>query len=187
MLRPSTDNPAMGKHRKLLERFEVENQTRFLTFSCYKRLKLFQNDRIKDFFAQRLQAAHEAQRFRLSAWVIMPEHVHLLVVPNLPEFPVPKMLSAIKRPFAEAVLKRWRELNAPILAKLTDKSGGLHFWQTGGGHDLNVYTHEKHLQKLRYVHENPVVRGLVSTGEDWAWSSARWYTGDRSGPVKVDT
>jgi putative transposase len=176
----------MPEHRKLLQRFEVENQTRFLTFSCYQRLRLFENDRVKDFFARRLQAAHESQQFRLFAWVVMPEHVHLLVVPKLPEFPVPKMLSAIKRPFAEAVLKRWRELKAPVLAKLTDEIGRFHFWQPGGGHDLNVYTHEKHVQKVRYIHENPVTRGLVCTAQDWAWSSARWYAGDRTGAVKVD-
>jgi putative transposase len=169
-----------------MRRVEVENQARFLTFSCYHRLPLFQNDKIKDLFALRLQQVHEEQRFRLTAWVIMPEHIHLLLVPNLPQYPVSALVHELKGPFGEAVLERWQELNAPVLERLRDKAGRLHFWLPGGGYDRNIFTAEEWREKFNYIHWNPVVRGLVKEPQDWPWSSARWYAGDRSGPVIVD-
>ncbi|MCH8315494.1 MAG: transposase [Planctomycetes bacterium] len=95
---------------KTRRRFEIANQPRFLTFSCYKRLPLFGNDAIKDAFATRLEVSRVRLSFRLCAWVVMPAHVHLIIVPNLAEVSTPQILSAIKRPFAELVLRRWKQL-----------------------------------------------------------------------------
>jgi len=58
------------------------------------------------------------------------------------------------------------------------------FWQPRY-HDFNVYSRKKHVQKLRYIHRNPVKRGLVSRPEDWKWSSYRFYANGEDGPVKV--
>ena len=99
-------------HRR---RFEIPGHARYLTFSCYRRLPLFQNDAIKDTFVDRLRDARARYGFRLLAWVVMPEHVHLLIVPRLPETPVPLLLRAMKQSFAQRVVRRWRELRAPIL------------------------------------------------------------------------
>jgi REP element-mobilizing transposase RayT len=46
------------------------------------------------------------------------------------------------------------------------------FWQTRF-YDYNVRTEKKRVEKLRYMHQNPVKRGLVSAPEDWRWSSYR--------------
>ena len=113
-------------HRSLYKtrrRFEIANQPRFLTFSCYKRLPLFGNDAIKDAFATRLEVSRGRLGFRLCAWVVMPEHVHLIIVPNLTEVSTPQILSAIKRPFAELVLRRWKQLRAPILKNVHVATG----------------------------------------------------------------
>lgn len=177
----------MLPHRKQLRHFEISNQPRFLTFSCSQRLPLFQSDRIKDAFVARVAAARQQQGFRLLGWVIMPEHVHLIVVPRLPEAPIPKVFSALKRRFAEQVIRRWRELDAPILARLGVADGSTQFWQSGGGYDRNLRDEAQVREKLDYMHMNPVKRGLVADPLDWRWSSARWHAGIREEDLELDS
>ncbi|MFN0131167.1 MAG: REP-associated tyrosine transposase [Phycisphaerales bacterium] len=173
-------------HCKQLLRVERPNDVRFLTFSCNHRLSLFSNAKVCDTFADHLDAARLKHNFHLYAWVIMPEHVHLLLWPCLPAHPVAAVLHDLKRAFAAEVIRRWRGLNAPILTRLETKRGHIRFWQTGGGYDRNIFTTEEFNEKLRYIHLNPVTRGLVVRPEDWKWSSARWYAGDRTSPVSLD-
>ena len=85
-------------------RREVPDNTRFLTFSCYRRLPLFRNDAIKQSFVDHLDRSRSGTRFRLFAWVIMPEHVHLLLRPQVPEYPMPRVFNRLKRPFALSVV-----------------------------------------------------------------------------------
>lgn len=172
--------------RKHLRRIEHTHHLRFLTFSTYQRLPLFNNDRIKDDFAAHLANARAVFSFNLYAWVVMPEHVHLLLWPCLPEFPVPCITAYLKRRFARHVVARWRSLRAPILARITAPDGSTRFWQRGGGYDRNVFSIEETREKIDYIHTNPVVGGLVVRPTDWAWSSARAYAGDTSGPVPID-
>ena len=65
--------------RKKMRRWERVWQWRFLTFSCYQRLQLLGNPAIRDQMAVSLSRARDRCGFRLRAWVIMPEHVHLML------------------------------------------------------------------------------------------------------------
>ena len=58
------------------------------------------------------------------------------------------------------------------------------FWQARF-YDFNVFTEKKRIEKLRYIHRNPVKRGLVDRVTDWEWSSARHYWLGEDGVVKV--
>ncbi|MCL4198120.1 MAG: transposase [Phycisphaerales bacterium] len=174
---------AKRRHRK---RYEHSGDGRYLTFSCYRRLPLFGNDRIKDAFALQLEERHQIDHFRLVAWVVMPEHVHLLLIPATGQV-LSTVLGPLKEPFAMQILDRWRTLEAPILPRLLDSNGHSHFWQRGGGYDRNIVTESELFEKVEYIHQNPVRRGLVKRSTDWPWSSARWYAGDRSGPVTIDS
>ncbi|MFG0244374.1 MAG: transposase [Phycisphaerales bacterium JB054] len=167
--------------RRHRTRYESPQQARFLTFSCYRRLALFQNDKIKTAFAEHLLECELELRFRLLEWVVMPEHVHLLLVPRLPEMPVPTILRRVKEPFARRALARWRTLRAPILERLVDSRGNTRFWQRGGGYDRNILTDDELFEKTRYIHENPVRRGLVDDVRDWRWSSVGWVSCGESG------
>ncbi len=171
------------RHRK---RYEHGGDARYLTFSCFRRLPLFGHDRIKDAFAEHLEVRRQRDGFRLIAWVIMPEHAHLLLVPA-PTQELPPVLRGLKEPFARMTLRVWRELNAPILARLVDSRGLTRFWQRGGGYDRNIVSEHELLEKTAYIHQNPVRRGLVGKATDWRWSSARWYAGSRDVPVSVDS
>jgi putative transposase len=167
----------MNRRRKLLRRREVPGQARYLTFSTFQRLPLFQNDAIKDAFVEQLATIQRQLEFPLFAWVVMPEHVHLLLLPRPPRVTVTAILLPLKRGLAARVLARWRQLHAPILRAVADRAGEQHFWQAGGGYDRNVFADGELEEKVRYVHNNPVRRGLVATAVDWPWSSARWYAG----------
>ena len=172
--------------RKTRRRFENPAEARFLTFSCYRRLRLFDNDRIKDAFLDELARAREATGFLLLGYVVMPEHVHAVVAPKLPDAPIPRVLRVLKGPFAHRVLTRWEELHAPVLANLIDASGQRRFWQPGGGYDRNVRVDGELVEKLDYMHANPVKRGLVGRPTDWRWSSAPWYAGLRDAALRID-
>jgi putative transposase len=169
-----------------MHRVEHPNHAKFLTFSCYKRLPLFSNPRARDLFSEHLEAARVKFGFHLYAWVVMPEHVHLLLWPRLPDVPVSTVLSCLKSDIAKITLGRWRQTHASILQQLTLDDGSVRFWQRGGGHDRNIYSREEFEEKVHYIHNNPVERGLVQRPAEWAWSSARWYDGDRTGSVTLD-
>jgi len=116
----------------------------------------------------------------------MPEHVHLMLVPNLPRCPVPAILKELKEPFARAVISRWKSLGAPILTRLVDSRQQTRFWQRGGGYDRNIVSEKELFEKLSYIHTNPVTRGLVERPTDWKWSSARAYAGEADVLIKVE-
>ena len=169
--------------KKQLKRLGVEGTARFLTCSCFHKLPLFNNDKIKDRFVQHLGKVLLRQpHVRLISWVVMPDHVHLIVFPELPDA-IPSFLKRLKHPFSRQVLNRWQKLNASVLPRLRDKSGEHHFWQSGGGYDRNVIGDEL-IEKICYMHKNPIERGLAKTTVEWKWSSARTYFNpdDLAGP-----
>ena len=53
-------------------------------------------------------------------------------------------------------------------------------------YDFNLWSERKRIEKLRYLHRNPVKRGLVLEPRQWKWSSYRSYAGLEQGPVKIN-
>jgi putative transposase len=116
----------------------------------------------------------------------MPEHFHILI--GEPETGNPStVLQVLKQSVSRRLLKpaRKRPSNQPLLCKEGDSiTTNRHFWQIRF-YDFNVYSEEKRAEKLRYMHENPVKRGLVPSPELWLWSSFRAYTYRESSIVKI--
>ncbi|MCC6676880.1 MAG: transposase [Phycisphaerales bacterium] len=171
--------------RKRMKRREVPAGIRFVTCSCQGRLPLFSNAQICGVFVEALIAARRKYKFELYAWVLMPEHVHMMVRPN-DEVALDRVLLSMKLSVAMKVIARWTEMRAPILARLDDGGGSPRFWQKGGGFDRNVRDGSELCREIRYIHRNPVERGLVSRPEEWKWSSVRWWMGKRDGEVECD-
>ena len=84
------------------------------------------------------------------------------------------------------MVARWRQLDAPILARLVDGRGDHRFWQRGGGYDRNVVCEAAVRETIDYIHANPMRRGLVTRPTDWRWSSAQWYAGERASGPQID-
>jgi putative transposase len=144
-----------------------------LTFSCYRRQAFFAGEEANGVFVAAMEAARERLSFDIWAYVIMPEHVHLVICPRQEEYSISRILAAIKRPVAYRL--------GP------DARGGApHFWQTGGGYDRNLWSAGVIHKEVDYIHGNPVRRGLVTTPDQWRYSSAGYYAGMEGAPIAMD-
>ena len=151
-----------------LKRYQTEGHYHFLTFSCYRRLPYLNNDHSRITFLNTLEHLRQRHRFFLFGYVLMPEHVHLLLTE-------PKIHSL------STTISVLKGETSKLLKGTRPK-----FWQSRY-YDFNVFTQPKFVEKLRYIHRNPVERGLVEKPEDWPWSSFRhWLTGE-TGAVEIES
>ena len=110
--------------------------------------------------------------------------LHLLLTE--PELGIPStVMQVLKQRTARALLPKRKPGNPRQRSLFGDKPQRRAFWQARS-YDFNVWTTKKRVEKLRYMHRNPVKRGLVSTPEQWRWSSYRFYLLDEAGPVRVN-
>jgi putative transposase len=115
----------------------------------------------------------------------MPEHIHLLI--SEPDRGTPStVMQVLKQRFARSVLGDMRRRKNRSQASLWEEAlDSGHVWQRRF-YDFVVRTEIKKIEKLKYIHRNPVRRGLVLEPEQWAWSSFRWYALGERGPVVVN-
>ncbi|MCD4728234.1 MAG: hypothetical protein K8R46_11260 [Pirellulales bacterium] len=136
-----------------------------------------------------IQAARQKHCFDLWGWVIMLEHVHLLIWPRQPGYRMQAILADIKRPVGQKAIEWLEANNSDFLARLTVRNRNRtyrRFWQAGPGQDRNVHDPNTTHQILEYIHNNPVQRGLVAQPEQWPWSSAENWAGRKDVPLMVD-
>jgi putative transposase len=184
---PASGDSWFSKRRK---RYDGNRDPRELTFSCYRRFRFLERDRARQWFIAALEKARQRWPIDIWAYVIMPEHVHLLVNPRQPKLELGSFAGFVKEHTARPAIC-WLKENAPrFLPKITVVEGSVtrrRFWQPGGGYDRNV-TEERTLESMiDYIHYNPVRRGLCQRAIDWEWSSARWYAGIRPVPFEIDS
>jgi putative transposase len=178
-------------HRKTCRRVNAPGHAHGLTFSCYRRLPLLSKDRTRRWLIESIDAARDQAHFDVWAYVIMPEHVHVLVYPRRADCDVSEMLWRIKRPVGRKAIEFLKKNSPGWLERLTiqraDGSVSRQFWQVGGGFDSNLIETETLMRTIDYFHLNPVRRGMVDRPEEWEWSSARWYAGLRPVPLEMDS
>ena len=176
--------------RKTVRHFDAPGDAHFLTFSCYHRLPLLSKDRTRWWVVEEIDRSRKALDFDLWAWVIMLEHVHLLVYPRTSSYKTSEILKSIKQPVGTKAIRYLKNRSPSFLKKLTvvGRTRKYHrFWQAGPGFDRNVTETKAMHETIDYIHQNPVRRGLVLKAEDWIWSSARdWANLDSPIPLKVD-
>jgi putative transposase len=153
-----------------LKRYYLEGSIHFITFSCYRRQPHLGTAARRDLFLRVLEQARRRYDFAVLGYVVMPEHVHLLL--TMPSRGDPSVvMKVVKERFTRLLRKR---------EVLIDRVWQKRFY------DFNVCTEKKRVEKLRYMHRNPVKRGLVAGPEEWDWSSFRAYLKGEKGLVKVD-
>jgi putative transposase len=166
-------------HRKQIRHYHDPGHIHELTFSCYLRSPLLTNDVWRAMLAESIDRAMEGHRYRLAAFVFMPEHVHLIIYPLAQADPIDTLLKAIKRPFSYRIKQLLVQSKSPLLQELTvhQRPGVMTFryWQEGPGYDRNLTKANTVLAAIDYLHLNPVRRRLVQRAIDWQWSSARFY------------
>jgi putative transposase len=125
--------------------------------------------RARDTFEETLEDTRKWYGLYVAGYVVMPEHVHLLLTE-----PERTKLSVALQMLKQNVARRLRE-----------PEGGP-FWQPRY-YDFNVLSYAKQTEKLRYIHRNPVRRGLVKSPEEWAWSSFRHYLSGVEAVVEIES
>ena len=179
-----------GRFRKLRTLSDVPGEAHELTFSCYGRLKMLSRGRTRRWLIEALVAARRRHDLELWAYVIMPEHAHVLLYPRRDEYDTGTIRQSIKQPVGRRAVNWLKANNAAWLVELrrVSASGRIHyhFWQPGGGYDRSVIKPETAWAAVEYIHDNPVRRGLVDVATDWAWSSARWYEGEGKVVLEMD-
>jgi len=167
---------------KTIKHYHEPGDLHELTFSCYRQMKLLTNDAWRGYLSRSVDEAGEQFRFHLVAFVFMPEHVHLLVLPLDKEPAIDRYLAAVKRPVSADVKRNLVAAHSPLLRRLTvrERPGkeAFRFWQEGPGYDRNLQRPATVLSSIDYIHLNPVRRGLVTEARLWKWSSARFYLSD---------
>lgn len=168
-----------------LHRYYGAGFLHFITTSCYQRRALLGSGRNRDLFLQVLEQVRRRYHFVVVGYVVMPEHVHLLF--GEPERGNPSVvMQALKQGFARRLLRRLRSRAHPAQGHLwNDALEAGHIWQRRF-YDFVVFSEKKRVEKLRYMHRNPVKRGLVLEPDQWAWSSFRHYAEGSRGPVLVN-
>lgn len=152
---------------------------------------LLSRDQTSQWFIKALDSTRQRRKLALWAYVIMPEHIHVIVWPRTATYETRLIRTALKVPVQRKALAFLRR-NAPnFLGRLRDEqpNGKVHyrFWQRGGGYDRNITEPDTLRTMIEYIHNNPVRRGLVSQSTEWVWSSARFYAGLKDVPLVMDS
>lgn len=149
-----------------LKRYQFTGDLHFVTFSCYQRNPYLRTAAARSLFEETLERMRVRYSFGVIGYVVMPEHIHLLVGEPA-QGPLSAALHALKLSFSKLSLQR-------------------PFWQSRY-YDFNVFSGRKHIEKPRYIYRNPVKRGLVKEPIDWRWSSFRHYATGARGVVEIES
>ncbi len=147
-----------------LKRYQDVGDLHFVTFSCSRRRGYLRAPVDRDLFEDGLNRVRRRYEFEVVGYVIMPEHVHLLV--------------------SEPQIKSLGVALQALKLSVARRSQHGQFWQARY-YDFNVYSDDKRFEKLDYMHWNPVKRGLVERMEDWRWSSYPFYRSGQQGRVFI--
>jgi putative transposase len=166
-----------------LHRYYGAGYLHFITTSCYQRRALLGSRQNRDLFLEVMEQVRRRYHFVVVGYVVMPEHVHLLFGESERGDPS-DVMQALKQGFARRLLRMLRSRTDPGQGHLWSASLEVgHIWQRRF-YDFVVFSEKKRIEKLRYMHCNPVKRGLVLEPEQWAWSSFRSYADGQRGPVR---
>jgi len=138
------------------------------------------------YFVRELARVRAEYGFRLIGYVVMPNHVHLLM--SEPAKGTPStVLQMLKQRVSRKMRKRERSADRRQMEFMFGESeeGLRAFWEERF-YDFNVYRGGKVKEKLNYMHANPVIRGLVNHPGDWPWSSWAHYAKSERGHVEID-
>jgi putative transposase len=149
-----------------LTRYQQTGDLHFITFSCHERRSYLNTSAARDLFEYSLETIRRRYDFFITAYVVMPEHVHILM----------------SEPQQGSLSRAIQAIKLSVSTKRPERP----FW-TPRYYDFNVYGARKLIEKRRYIHRNPITRGLVKEPDEWKWSSFHhWWTGE-AGAVEIES
>jgi putative transposase len=161
--------------RKNVQHWNLSGHAHELTFSCNGGADYLKDSTACSILHQELEKARRIYSFKLLAYVFMPTHVHLLIVPTSPLYDITKILSGIKGVMSRKYRKHLQGTDMAkhdlFLVKKRDIVSFM-FWQPGAGFDRNLWNPEAIHAAINYIEANPVRKNLSVSKEKWRWSSA---------------
>jgi putative transposase len=151
-----------------LKRFQRAEALHFITFSCFRRLPFLEAPELKDTVEVILEQTRARHQARVYAYVLMPEHIHLLIN-EPPSILVAQFLKALKQITSRKLRGEQRQLWQPRYF------------------DANVHGESARSEVIRYIHGYPVKRGLVASPEQYRWSSFNHYATGMRGAVEIES
>jgi putative transposase len=148
-------------------------------------MPLLRSVRARNVFVEILGEVRDRYGFALVGYVVMPEHVHLLI--GEPRRGNPSMVMQILKQRVSRRLLPKSRVPAGQMNLLFENDSGLlpRFWQRRF-YDFNVWSLKKRVEKLHYMHMNPLKRKLVDHPKDWPWSSFSFYSKVKQGLIRID-
>lgn len=163
------------KHRKKVKHYNIPGHAHELTFSCYHRYPYLVAPEMCSIFLDELSRARDVHNFDLWAYVLMPSHVHLLILPSHSSYKISAILQSLKGRAAKRYGDFLKQSGATQYERFCITVKGkqtFRFWQAGGGFDRNLWNPRAIHAAIYYIENNPVRAGLVDSPEKWRWSSA---------------
>src|SRR6266436_3046932 len=173
---------------KGLQRRYGQGHLHFITCSCYRRMPLLGSAGARNLFVNILGEVRDLYGFALVGYVVMPEHVHLLIsepARGTPSTVMQVLKQRVSLRLRRQTRKRTSAAQLNILFGRVDHSLP-QFWQPRF-YDFNVWSQKKFVEKLQYMHLNPLKRKLVAHPKDWPWSSFLFYTKSEPCLVRIDS
>lgn len=170
-----------------LRDIDHDGRARFVTFCTHRRIPILTSNEFRRILVRAMNAARKEHGFKLLAYVIMPEHVHLVLVPRIGSR-LGQIIGEIKSRSSREIHDCLANTNSPLLRQFAVVRNGVEkfaCWQRRC-YDHNCRTDASLREKVEYCHNNPVIRGLTPTAEDWRWSSCAWYQGERDVELEID-
>jgi putative transposase len=147
-----------------LVRYQQTGHLHFITSSCFRHRQLLGTPQARDTFQQILEQTRKKYAVEIHGYVLMPDHIHLLL-----SEPEQTKLSTVMQVLKQRFSRTCKEKEV---------------WEVRY-HDANIKTQQARIEVLHYIHHNPVKRDLVSSPEAWPWSSYLAYTTESPHPVQI--
>jgi REP element-mobilizing transposase RayT len=160
----------------------------FISFAVVGWLDVFTRNEYKDLFLESVVFCQKEKGLEIHAWCIMTSHIHLVfrsVKGQKPELLIGDLKRFTSKSLVKAITENPKESRKEFLldffkkeASKSSNVNGHQFWR----HDnkpIELWSNRVIKQKIDYVHQNPVESGLVYKAEDYIYSSARDYAGEK--------
>lgn len=159
-----------------LKHYDHDGRARFVTFCTHRRIPILTNNLFRQITCEEVFAFCQSTRTRLLAYVIMPEHVHLVIVPP-DTLKLGPAIGNLKQNIAKRIVAVLKDRNSRLLQTLAVERGGIKYLAVWLKRcfDHNCRDEESVWKCVNYCHWNPVTRKLVASPENWKWSSYAYY------------
>jgi len=171
-----------------LKHYDYDGRARFITICTHKRMPTFTNNAMRYILIDDLEEIRNRFNLKLIAYVIMPEHLHLIVIPTGIDS-VGFIIGEYKRMTSKKIhelMSTYGRKSLHNFVTIRNRKERFVLWMRRC-YDHNIRSEESLWQKVSYCHNNPVKRGLARNPSEYMWSSCRYYCGFRDALLEIDS